>query len=114
MRTINSSGLDQSLRIGYKLLEVQIPEASTSTRTKEGCPTAPQEPVGPSRKQEEGIQPPTSSPLQMDAAIQTEGIELQISCPVQMDAAIQTEEIELPTVHPLKVDAAIQTEEIIS
>jgi len=73
--------------VGYKLLEVQIPEASTSTRIEEGCPTAPQEPVGPSIKQEQESEHQTSRPLQVDAAIQTEKTTSQ---PTTSNATTQT------------------------
>ena len=51
---------------GYKIIEVQLSEVSKSVEIKEECPTAPQEPAGPSIKQEKHTE------SQIDPATQTE------------------------------------------
>ena len=74
---------------GYKLVKIQVSEASTSAGIKEGCPTAPQEPVGLSIKAERETKPQTSRPALVNAAIQTEAPP-QISRPVPVNVATQT------------------------
>ena len=42
---------------GYKLVKIQVPEASTSAAIKEERPTVTQEPVGPSKNLEKETKP---------------------------------------------------------
>ena len=56
---------------GYKVVKIQVSEASTSSAIKEECPTAPQEPVGLSINLEKETKPQISHPVLVSSATQT-------------------------------------------
>jgi len=95
---------------GYKVIEVQLSEVSKSVEIKEECPTAPQEPVGPSIKQEKHTESQIVYPSQADPATQTESPPQSVSVAIQTETPPQSVDKASQTMpQPITVDAKTQT-----